>query len=200
MPTETQEPAASLYSAKQRPQLIDVPERRFIAVDGSGDPERSLDFELAIDALLAVAHSLKVIRNKEKKPFTVPPLEALWWTDEEQVIDLAKKRTSWHWRVMIAVPDDVTEDQLSTARERAAVSHANPEIQRVTMFSFEEGLCVQALHIGPYSKEQPTIERMHTYANQVNHPVKGKHHEIYIGDPRLASPENLRTILRQPVA
>ena len=197
---EVEESAASLYSAKQRPQLIEVPERRFLAVDGSGDPERSVDFEISIDALFAVAHSLKWILAKEDGAFTVPPLEALWWTDEEHVIDLARKRSSWQWRTMLPIPDEVTEEQVEKARQKASATHTNPAIPRVQLISFEEGLCVQALHIGPYSKEQATIERMQAYANQVDHPVKGKHHEIYIGDPRLSKPENLRTILRQPVA
>ena len=192
--------AKRLYSAKQIPEFVEVPERRFIAIDGSGDPERSMGFELAVEALYGVAHALRlVIALDGGGSFMIPPLEALWWTEEETVIDLVHRTSSVHWRAMIPVPDDVTQAQLDRARHYAGAGSPNLEIDNVHMTTCEEGLCVQVLHVGPYSNERQTIERLQAFANANNRRIHGKHHEIYLGEAKQARAHKLRTILRQPV-
>ena len=189
-----------LYAAKQVPELIEVPERRFIAIDGSGDPERSVGFELAVDALYSVAHALRfVVALDGGGSFTIPPLEALWWTEEETVIDLVRRTASVRWRAMIPIPDGVTQTQLDRARHYAGSGSPNLEIENVRLTTCREGLCVQVLHVGPYSKERQTIERLQAFANANNRRIHGKHHEIYLGDAKETRAHKLRTILRQPV-
>ena len=190
-----------LYSAKQRPEMIEVPDRSFLAVDGTGDPQRSVDFQLSVDALLAMADALQLtFQATEDAEVSTPPLEALWWTEEDRVIDLARKTSAWHWRVMIALPDAITKEDVDAARAAAKSEHRNPALSRINMVRYAEGLCVQILHVGPYSKEQATIERLHSYAHKQDRELRGRHHEIYLGDPRQTRPEELRTILRQPIA
>lgn len=200
MPTDMKRSLKRLYTAKPEPELIDVPKRRFLMIDGSGKPESATAFQDAIGALYSVAYTLKFARKKETgDTFVVPPLEALWWTGDHDYIDLADDNQEWRWRLMLAVPEDFSKLEIEAAREEAQRKHPNPALRKLHVKEFSEGLCVQVMHVGPYSAERPTIDRMLTYARDHEHKPKGKHHEIYLGDPRRTKPEKLRTILRQPV-
>jgi hypothetical protein len=128
-------------------------------------------------------------------------LEGLWWGDEERpsLADLQADRDAWSWRMMIALPDDVTAVEVAAAVESAARKRPSPAAGRVRLERFEEGLAAQIMHHGPYSEEAPTIERLHAWVEEQGYELRGRHHEIYLGDPRRAAPERLKTVIRHPV-
>ena len=124
-------------------------------------------------------------------------LEALWFVDDGRFS--ISDPSNWRWTVMIMQPDAVTKQAFQEARAQAQKKRPNPALERVRLEGFHEGLCVQMMHIGPYSTEPETIERMVSFAQAAGHALRGQHHEIYLGDPRRAAPEKLKTVLRHPV-
>jgi hypothetical protein len=193
----------ALYNPSwKHPGIVEVPELCFLMVDGRGAPE-SQAFEAAMQALYGTAYTLKFsLRNADaERDFKVAPLEGLWWGDVERpsLDELQAERDAWNWRLMIAVPDDVTAAEAAAAAEQAARKQRPATPAGVRLERFEEGLSAQLLHIGPYSEEGPTIERLHTWVAEQGYELHGRHHEIYLGDPRRAAPERLKTILRHPV-
>ena len=187
--------------------VVDVPEMSYLMVDGKGDPNTSKVFQDAIDALYSMAYTIKFDLKKQGKggDYVVMPLEGLWWTrDEGGGFDYGA-REQWKWRAMILQPDSVTAEHLEKARaEVKAKRLKNKEpvpaaLPKVRLERFDEGRVVQILHIGPFSAEPPTIERMHAYAQAHGLKLRGKHHEIYLSDPRRTPEEKWKTILRHPV-
>jgi len=180
-------------------QLIEVPEMGFLVVDGSGDPNTSQAFQEAIQALYGVSYTLKVALKKSGGPdFRVMPLEALWWDDTGGRLDPDRK-SAWSWTAMIRQPDFVDDEAMSDAMGQAGAKRPLPALSKMRFQRFAEGLSAQVMHIGPYAEERPTIEKLHAFiAEQGCEPV-GKHHEIYLGDPRRAAPDKLKTLVRQPV-
>jgi hypothetical protein len=169
-------------------------------IDGAGDPESANAFQEAIAALYSVAYTLKsALKRSQGDTFVVPPLEALWWSGRDDYIDLTDENRQWRWRLMLAIPDDVAKEDVEAARKEAEKKHPNSAFRKIHVKEFAEGLCVQVMHVGPYSAERPTIDRMLTYAREHARGIRGKHHEIYLGDPRRTKPDRLRTILRQPI-
>src|SRR5689334_3948608 len=129
MPTDMKRSLKRLYTAKQEPELIDVPKRRFLMVDGAGDPESAGAFQEAIGALYSVAYTLKFALKKSKgDTFVVPPLEALWWNGDDDVIDLTDENREWRWRLMLAIPDDVAKEDIEAARKEAEKKHPAPAL------------------------------------------------------------------------
>jgi hypothetical protein len=193
----------ALYNPSYKhPAILDVPERSFLAVDGRGAPESDV-YADALQALYGTAYTLKfAVRNKDaERDFKVAPLEGLWWGDAERpsLADLQGDRDSWNWRMMIAVPDDVTEDEAAAAFEAAARKHRPASPVEVRFERFTEGLAAQLMHIGPYSEEGPTIERLHAWVAEQGYVLRDRHHEVYLGDPRRTAPERLKTVIRHPV-
>ncbi|HHT76142.1 MAG: GyrI-like domain-containing protein [Methanomassiliicoccaceae archaeon] len=188
-----------LYDAKREPTLVDVPAMNFLMIDGMGDPNTSRDYREAVEALYSLSYKLKFAVKKAGGPdYRVSPLEALWWADDPSTF-LHGKKDEWRWTVMIMQPEPVTEEMVAHIKEELGKKKDLPALSRIRFERFEEGLSVQVLHIGPYSEEGPTIQKMHAYAADNGYVLRDKHHEIYIGDPRRAAPEKLKTILRQPV-
>ena len=178
--------------------LVDVPELRYIAVDGRGDPNTSNEYAGAVEALYAVAYTLK-FASKKARDFTVGPLEGLWRADDPSAFT-ARDKQSWQWTMMISQPDWITEDMVRSAVDAAARKKANAAIGKVRLHTFTEGKCVQILHIGPYDDETATLDRLHNrYLPDNGLTFNGDHHEIYLSDARRTAPAKLRTILRQPV-
>lgn len=196
----------SLYSAPTKiPTLIDVPAMTYAMVDGvvpmGVSVSDSEEFQQAIGTLYGVSYTLKFMSKSDaSRPIDYPvmPLEALWWSGEG-LLDLTR-RTPLSWRAMILQPAHITPAMFRLAVRQAKQRGENPALDRVRLRSFREGLCLQIMHIGPYSEEGATIDRLMTYAKKSGYRVRGKHHEIYLGDPRRASPERLKTILRYPVS
>ncbi|GAA4616841.1 GyrI-like domain-containing protein [Actinoallomurus liliacearum] len=180
--------------------LVDVPAQRFIAVDGHGDPNTSADYTRAVEALYAVAYTIKFTsKNALGRDFVVGPLEGLWWSDRPEVF-ITRAKDAWHWRMLISQPDWITDDLIDEARQAALAKKGLPTIARVRRETLTEGTSAQVLHVGPYDDEGPVLARLHheyLAANDLR--MSGHHHEIYLGDPRRAEPAELRTILRQPV-
>ncbi len=182
------------------PVSVVVPEMGFISVEGQGDPNISKDFQDAIGALYSVAFTAKfTLKKKDKKrDFMVMPLEALWWSDSED--DFLKERKGvWKWKAMIMVPDHVKKEDIDDAIAQLKKKGKDlPALAKLRLGRWKEGRSAQIMHIGPYSAERPNIERIKKYIADGGHKARGKHHEIYLGDPRRAKPDKLKTVIRLP--
>ena len=191
-----------LYSpSAKEPALVEVPEMQFLMIDGKGDPNNSEEFQSAAEALYGIAYTIKFSAKKSgtaRPDYVVPPLEGQWWMKGGKRFDL-KSRDDWRWTLMIRQPDFVTEKDFSAAVSLAMVKKPSPALRKLRFERLTEGRCVQIMHIGPYAAEVPTVERMHAYAREQGLSLHGKHHEIYLGDPRRTAPERLKTVLRHPV-
>lgn len=177
------------FSAKRGEfRVLDVPARQYLMVDGHGDPNTQ-QYADALAVLYPVAYALKFASKKQlSRDYVVPPLEALWWADDMEVFT-ARVKSRWDWTAMILTPDWIPASMVAEARRGD-----------VRLETFSEGRCVQTLHVGSYDDETPVIAAMHDFIAENDMALSGKHHEIYLSDPRRVAPEKLRTILRQPVS
>jgi hypothetical protein len=191
-------------SAKQV-QLVDVPELQFAMIDGAiepgSEPGLSPAFADALQALYGISYTLKFMakqRAEDPIDYPVMALEALWWVEDGR-FDIAVK-DNWFWTAMILQPGFVTAemfaDGLAQLRKKRGDS---PALGKLRLERWREGLSVQVMHIGLYSEEPATVARMEAFAAASGYRMAGKHHEIYLGDPRKAAPEKLKTVLRHPV-
>lgn len=192
---------ASFYSAGREPGLVDVPELPYLMIDGHGDPNTSPTYAEAVQAIYQVAYTLKFTLKRADNgiDYGVMPLEGLWWVPDMSTFSTSDK-SDWDWTMMILQPSAVTSAMVEQAKETAASKRPSEAIARVRLERFEEGQAAQVLHLGPYAEEGPTIASLHAFIDEQGLDLRGKHHEIYLGDPRRAAPEKLRTIIRQPVA
>jgi hypothetical protein len=186
-------------SAKQ-PALVEVPPLHFLMIDGQGDPNRAPAYAAAVEALYALAYTLKfkVKRGPAGVDFAVMPLEGLWWGAGIDWHD-ADQRAGWQWTMMIMQPEYVTAELFEQALAETRAKKPGLALDRVRFERYDEGQAAQIMHIGPYAIEGPTIARVHAFIAQQGRSLRGKHHEIYLGDPRKSAPEKLRTVIRQPV-
>ena len=177
-------------------EVIDVPPLQYLMIDGHGDPNTQA-FEDALTTLYSVAYPLKFMsKNELDRDYVVMPLEALWWADDMGSFSIERDKSRWDWTAMILTPDWITDDQFARARAAATA----PAIDRLRLETLVEGTCVQVLHVGPFDAEGPVLSRLHQeFIPAHGLRMTGKHHEIYLSDPRRVAPEKLRTILRQPV-
>ena len=193
---------ANLYRpSSTEPEIVDAPVALFLMADGKGDPNNSKDFEHAIQALYSCAYGLKFLLRKRGIEFRVAPLEGLWWAPDMRVFSLEKKG-AYHWTLMITVPDQVTGADLEEVREQVRRKRPSEALEHVRLIRFHEGLSAQVMHVGPYATEGPTVARLHAFIHEHGYTFDGirqKHHEIYLGDPRRAAPERLKTVIRQPI-
>ena len=197
-----------LPSAKKI-EIVKVPKLQFIMIDGTiekgKEPGNSPSFAEATQALYSVAYPLKFMFKKRKTnpiDYPVMPLEGLWGLQDASQ-DVARK-DNWSYTLMLLQPDIVTQDIYSEMLEQVRKKKGDsPALSKLRLAHFEEGICVQVMHIGPYATEPATIERMRVFALENgyrdNVGPNGLHHEIYIGDPRKAAPEKLKTVLRHPL-
>ena len=190
-----------LYSAAPEPALVDVPDLPFLMIDGHGDPNTAPAYPSAVQALYSVAYAVRFAlkRGPAALDARVMPLEGLWWTDDMATFSTDDK-SDWDWTLMILLPEQATTEFVEDARTRTAEKKGLEAIGRVRFERFAEGPAAQVLHVGPYSAEGPTVAALHAFIAEQGCLLSGKHHEIYLGDPRRAAPEKLRTIVRQPVA
>jgi hypothetical protein len=189
-----------LYSAARRPVLVEVPELAFLMIDGHGDPNSAPEYAQAVEAIYTVAYTAKFIvkRALDGTDFAVMPLEGLWWTPDMSTFTTEDK-SAWDWTMMIAQPGQVTPEVVEQARAKATGKKALAAIGRVRLERFGEGRAAQVMHIGPYAAEGPTIQSLHAFIAEKGYERTGKHHEIYLSDPRRSAPEKMKTIVRQPV-
>jgi hypothetical protein len=176
----------------------------FLMIDGKGDPSAQ-DFQLAVEALYSVAFTLKFWSKKHAAPagyfeYSMAPLEALWWFEGYgDMFTPDIPRSEWQWTAMIRQPEFVSEGLIKEVAEEVAKKKPNPKLASARLEEFEEGCAVQIMHIGPYSAEWDNIRKMHDFMAANGYVSAGKHHEVYLGDPRRTAPEKLRTVLRHPV-
>lgn len=190
-----------LYAPKNTTwRLVDVPEQRFIGVDGSGDPNRTPAYAEAVRALYSVAYTLRfAVKRAGGREFVVGPLEGLWWADDYAAFT-DRDKDAWHWTMLIGQPEWITSEMIDDARSAALEKKRFPVIAKVREVTLCEGRCAQVLHIGSYDDETPVLHRLHTeYLPERGLAPSGEHHEIYLGDPRRTEPARLKTVLRQPV-
>lgn len=186
------------FSAKSAPGLVTIPPISYITFPGAGDPNSSPDFQYAMPVLYGLAYTLKFTMKEEEKDFVVAPLEGQWWADDMNAFHEGRKE-EWIWKLMIAVPDYITETAFLSAQAKLKEKKNPPRLEKARLEMIEDGISVQALHLGPYSQEAATIAAMHHFAEQQGYTLHGKHREIYLSDPRRTLPEKLKTIIRQPL-
>jgi hypothetical protein len=184
--------------------VVEVPALQFVLVDGQIEPGRapgtSPSFQEAMQALYSIAYTLKFIsKGREDDPidYTVMALEALWWVEGGE-FDI-QRPDNWCWTAMIMQPDHISQAMFSQAREQAQDKKPELDMRELRFETFHEGLCMQIMHIGPYADEPATLAKMDGFARQEGYRLCGKHHEIYLGDPRRVDPAKLKTVLRHPI-
>lgn len=180
--------------------LVDVPHLNFLSVDGRGDPNTSAEYAAAVEALFSVSYAAKfaVKRGPLGVDYGVMPLEGLWWADDLSDF-VTGDRSGWRWTMMIMQPEFVTTELIDEVTAGVAKKKADlVALPKLRFDAFEEGPAAQTLHVGPFSAEGPTIERIHAFITASGKSLRGKHHEIYLSDIRRADPARWRTVIRQP--
>lgn len=185
-------------SAKDAAQL-EVPTFKFLMVDGEGDPNTSLAYAQAVEALFSVSYTAKFMVKKgpQQLDYAVMPLEGLWWADDMSAFVTGDK-AKWKWTMMIMQPPFVANEIIEAALAEVRRKKNLPGIDKLRLEDFSEGLCAQILHVGPFSEEGSTIERLHEFIDARSRRT-GKHHEIYLSDIRRADPKKWKTIIRHPM-
>ncbi|MBI5309278.1 MAG: GyrI-like domain-containing protein [Planctomycetes bacterium] len=174
--------------------VVNVPLLNYLMIDGVGDPNVE-----AVEALYALAYTLKfkIKKGTSKIDYAVMPLEGLWWVDDMRQFSV-KNKDAWKWTMMIVQPKYVTTQLVEEAAQEVKEKKNPPPLVKIRFESYHEGQAAQMMHIGPYTAEEPTITAIHNYIAQNNFERRGKHHEIYLKDPRKIAPEKLLTVIRQP--
>jgi hypothetical protein len=194
-----------LDSYRARPgrfRLVDVPDLRYLMVDGHGDPNTSPAFTEAVETLYPVAYALKFASKRELgRDYVVPPLEGLWWAEDMDTFTAARDKSRWDWTLMLLVPDGIGPDMVEAAIRRVGAKARPARLEDLRLETLSEGRCVQTLHVGSFDDEADVLDRMHhEFVPENGLRMVGTHHEIYLSDFRRVAPEKRRTILRQPVA
>ncbi len=181
--------------------VVDVPSMNFVMVDGHGDPNTAVAYSQAVEALYAVSYGMKFISKRElERDYVIPPLEGLWWADDHRVFTDMRDKSRWDWTMMIMVPDRITVEIYERAVREAAGKKDLPALASMRMERLDEGRSVQILHRGSYDDEGPVLARLHNeWIPENGYVENGRHHEIYLSDPRRTAPSRLRTVLRQPI-
>ena len=196
-----------LYKPKDKPSIINVEKTNFIAVRGVGDPNaENSEYKQSISLLYPIAYAIKMSKKGDYKidgyfDFVVPPLEGFWWQEGIKGVDYANK-DSFNFISLIRMPDFVTKEVFEWAIEETT-RKKKKDFSKVEFFTYDEGLCVQCMHIGSYNDEPITVEAMHEYMIEQGYELditdERFHHEVYISDVRKTSPEKLKTVLRHPI-
>jgi hypothetical protein len=179
--------------------IVEVPPMNFLMIDGQGDPNTAQEYRESIEALYAMSYTLKFMAKKELgTDYTVMALEGLWWADDIQDF-ITMNKDAWKWTSMIMQPDLITQEMVDRAAAEVRKKKNPPALSKMRFERFDEGKSVQIMHIGPYSEEGPTIARMHNFIRENGYTENGKHHEIYLSDPRRTDPGKWRTVIRHPI-
>jgi hypothetical protein len=197
--TDLKKVLAPLYKARAEPVLVDVPALSLLAVDGVGDPDGPA-YQEAVAALYGVSYGLRFgLKRAGVLDYPVMPLEGLWWGAGERQDLPNLDRATWNWTMMIVQPWQVDAALVADAVAAAARKRPSAWLARLELRQVVEGPSAQVLHVGPYSAEPPTRDRLMAFVTGSGYRISGRHHEIYLSDPRRTAPEKLRTILRYPV-
>ena len=195
------------YMPKGKPNIVTVPTMNYIAVRGIGDPnDEGGEYKRAIGLLYSIAFTIKMSKKLDHQidgffDYVVPPLEGFWWQDGVVGIDYSNK-ASFHWISVIRLPDFVTKKDFEWAIKEATLKKKQ-DFSKVEFFTYDEGLCVQCMHIGPFDDEPKTVQMMHDFIEKNGYELditdKRLHHEIYLSDARKISPDRLKTVIRHPI-
>jgi hypothetical protein len=182
------------------PAIVNVPAMNYITIDGQGDPNNSTEYTEALNALFPVAYQVKfMLKNSHAAiDFSVMPLQGLWWADDMSSFT-ESRRDLWKWRMMIFQPEFVTHEIFGAAIAEVRRKKNPTALDKLRFVSYEEGLCSQILHVGPFNEEPATIRRLHSFIADNGYRLRGLHHEIYLSDIRKADPSKWKTIIRQPM-
>jgi hypothetical protein len=191
------QPSAKKFS------IVDVPPLNFLMIDGTGNPNTSQAYRDALEALYSLSYTLKFgvklgKYGKKKYDYPVMALEGLWWMDDMREFSEARK-DDWKWTMMIMQPDIITPDWVELARADLIAKKNPVAAPKIRCESYHEGLSAQIMYIGPFADEGLTIQRLHEFIVESGYQLRGKHHEIYMSDPRRTAPEKLKTVIRQPM-
>ncbi|WP_137940281.1 GyrI-like domain-containing protein [Chitinivorax sp. B] len=178
---------------------VDVPKFNFLMSDGEGDPNTSQTYAEAVEALFSVSYTAKFMVKKggQALDYAVMPLEGLWWADDMSAF-VENDKSKWKWTMMMMQPSFVGGETIDAAIAEVRRKKSLPGLSKLRFESFTEGRCAQILHVGPFSEEGPTIERVHAFIDS-RASRTGKHHEIYLSDIRRADPKKWKTIIRHPM-
>jgi len=191
---------SACYNPKAgRVDVLQIPGFSVFMLDGAGNPNTTPAFQEATSALYSLSYTLKfAVKASLQIDYPVLPLEGLWWTPDMSTFSLEKK-DEWLWSLFIVQPDFVTSEMVEDARSQAMKKRPNPFLADIRFTVYDEGLCAQTMHLGLYAAEAPTMQMLHQYIIDNGFAFNGKHHEIYLSDPRRTAPEKIKTILRQPI-
>lgn len=181
-------------------EVVTVPKMNFLMIDGQGDPNTAQSFQEAVESLYALSYTIKFMVKKGDLAvdYAVMPLEGLWWADDMSKFSVDSKN-DWKWTLMILQPEIVTKKLVSEAIKLVGEKKNPAALSRLRFEPFSEGKAAQTMHIGPFSEERPTVQRVHTFIKANGSRLRGKHHEIYLSDMRKAAPAKWKTIIRQPM-
>lgn len=195
------------YLPPRKPGIVTVPPMNFVSVQGRGDPnDPAGEYQQALELLYGLAYTIKMSYKGSHQmagffEYVVPPLEGLWWQADVDGVDYAHKEC-FEWTSMIRLPEFVTREEFDWA-VREATAKKKKDFSKVEFFTYDEGLCVQCMHLGSYDDEPETLARMNAFAAEQGYAVDFSetrfHHELYLSDPNRTAPEKLKTILRHPL-
>ena len=195
------------YMPPKTPTIVDMPPMNYIAVRGKGNPnDESGEYKAAIGLLYGIAFTLKMSYKGSYKidgyfEYVVPPLEGLWWQTGSEKVDYRHKE-DFEWISMIRLPDFIKEKDFEWAKSEAT-KKKKIDFSKVEFFSYQEGKCVQCMHVGSYDNEPATIAQMENHAKSMGYNMDismgRRHHEIYLSDPRKGNPDKLKTVIRLPI-
>jgi hypothetical protein len=186
------------YAAPKKPMLVEIGPASYLAIGGKGEPGGPA-FQEKIGGLYAVAYTIKMTSKFAGRDYTVCKLECLWWAGRKGCEFETVPKEQWNWKLMIRTPDFISDGQVHKAIEVLREKGKAAEAKNVKLEALDEGKCVQMLHVGPYEHVGQTITKMMEFSRANGLVPNGRHHEIYLSDPRRVEPARLRTILRQPV-
>ena len=195
------------YMPPRKPSIVTVPKMNYIAVRGQGDPnQENSEYKQSIGLLYGIAFTIKMSYKGDHKmdgyfEYVVPPLEGFWWQEGVAGVDYSRK-DDFNWISVIRLPDFVTKEEFDWA-VKEATNKKKADFSKVEFFTYDEGLCVQCMHIGPYDDEPATVEKMHEFMENQGYELdisdERMHHEIYLSDARKVASEKLKTVIRHPI-
>jgi hypothetical protein len=186
---------------KDNPVQVDIPTMNYLMIEGVGDPNTAQAYREAIEALFSLSYTLKFMIKKGPQAidYGVMPLEGLWWADDMATFSV-KDKSNWKWTLMMMQPKYVDKAMVKTAMEEVERKKNPSALSGIRFEAFSEGKAAQIMHIGPFSEEGPTVEKLHRFIEQSSYTLSGKHHEIYLSDIRKADPKKWKTVIRQPMS
>ena len=208
MATDFKKTQKDLYQPGAKLSVIEVPEMVFIMIDGRGDPNKSEAYQTALQVLYGLSYTVKMSKMGGNQPkgyydFVVPPLEGLWSKDADDFEIGITEKSAFRWTSMIRMPDFVTPEVFEAAKKSLVKKKPNLDSSIARLEIFNEGLCAQIMHTGPYDSEPATIQTLKTFITDSGYKLdlseNRKHHELYLSDPRKTSPDKLKTIIRYPI-